>query len=66
MDGKVCELGISLYPDFYNKDELKSKLDFAKSLGYTRVFTSVQLGDLGFENTEVGITDNFRFLFDYE
>ena len=23
MDGKVCELGISLYPDFYNKDELK-------------------------------------------
>ena len=65
MVGKVCELGISLYPDFYNKEELKSKLDFAKSLGYTRVFTSVQLGDLGFENTEVGITDNFRFLFDY-
>lgn len=65
MDGKICDLGISLYPDFYSTKELKEKLDFAKSLNYKRVFTSIQLGDLGFENTEVGITENFQFLFDY-
>lgn len=65
MDGKRCDLGISLYPDFYSQEELKQRLDFAHSLGYKRVFTSIQLGDLGFENASEDIGDNFKFLFDY-
>lgn len=65
MDGKKTELGISLYPDFYSIEELKEKLDFAKSLGYKRIFTSIQLGDLGFENTSDEIDDKFMFLFQY-
>lgn len=58
-------IGISIYPDFDNKETIKKELDIAKSLGYKIVFTSMQLGDLGFENTEVGLNENFQFLFDY-
>ncbi len=64
MAGKIS-LGISLYPDFYSEAELKTRIDYAKSLGYQRIFTSIQLGDLGFENTQNEITPAFRFLFDY-
>ncbi|MFV0395427.1 MAG: MupG family TIM beta-alpha barrel fold protein [Coprobacillaceae bacterium] len=63
MVGK--EIGISIYPDFYRQEDCKRKLDYAKELGYTRVFTSIQLGDLGFENAGIGITDGFKFLFNY-
>lgn len=64
MAGKTT-LGISLYPDFYSIEECKMRLDQAKLLGYTRVFTSIQLGDLGFEHTKNEISDEFRFLFNY-
>ncbi|MEG0365199.1 MAG: MupG family TIM beta-alpha barrel fold protein [Coprobacillus sp.] len=59
------KIGISVYPDFDSIELIKEELDNAKSLGYQVVFTSLELGDLGFENTEVGINDNFLFLFDY-
>mgnify|MGYP001438085615 CR=1 FL=1 len=58
-------IGISIYPDFDNKEKIKQQLDYAKTLGYRIVFTSMQLGDLGFENTEVGLNDDFYFLFEY-
>ena len=64
MVGKVA-FGVSIYPDFYNKDECKEMLDQAKKLGYQRVFTSIQLGDLGFDQTKDEITDDFKFLFSY-
>lgn len=59
------EIGISVYPDFYNIEIIKEQLDYAKSLGYKDVFTSLQLGDLGFENAGIGITKEFSFIFDY-
>lgn len=58
-------IGISIYPDFDNKEKIKQQLDYVKTLGYKIVFTSMQLGDLGFENTEVGLNDDFYFLFEY-
>jgi len=58
-------IGISIYPDFDNIETIKNQLDFISELGYTDIFTSIQLGDLGFENTEVGLTDGFIFLFNY-
>ena len=58
-------IGISLYPDFDHKEDIKKQLEDAHQLGYSIVFTSMQLGDLGFENTEVGLNEDFYFLFDY-
>lgn len=59
------EIGISVYPDFDSIEIIKRKLDNAKELGYQRVFTSIQLGVLGFENASIGISEGFKFLFDY-
>ena len=59
----TVEYGLSLYPDFYRFEELNQKLTLAARLGYTRVFTSIQLGNLGFENTADDITDDFKNLF---
>ncbi len=59
------QIGISVYPDFYSQEDIKKQLDVAIQLGYKVVFTSLQLGDLGFENATVGIKDEFLFLFDY-
>lgn len=58
-------IGISIYPDFDNIDTIKQQLDFISTLGYTDLFTSIQLGDLGFENTGIGLSDAFIFLFNY-
>lgn len=58
-------IGISIYPDFESKESIKKQLDDAKKEGYSIVFTSMQLGDLGFENTKVGLNENFYFLFEY-
>ena len=57
------DIGLSLYPDFYSFKELDKKLTKAAGLGYSRVFTSIQLGNLGFENTVDDITDDFKQLF---
>jgi uncharacterized protein len=57
------EYGLSLYPDFYSFEVLEKRLRYAASLGYTRVFTSIQLGVLGFENTSDEISNDFKQLF---
>lgn len=61
----MISYGISIYPDFESIEAIKQKLDQAKQLGYQRIFTSLQLGDLGFENTEIGLNERFQFLFEY-
>ncbi|MCI5774596.1 MAG: MupG family TIM beta-alpha barrel fold protein [Erysipelotrichaceae bacterium] len=63
MDGKI-KLGVSIYPDFMTISQMEERLVNAKKLGYSIIFTSIQLQDLGFENTQEEIGDNFRYLFD--
>jgi len=63
LDLPKVEIGLSLYPDFYSFEVLEKRLRFAAKLGYTRVFTSIQLGVLGFENTQDEISDDFKQLF---
>lgn len=61
------EIGLSIYPDFDDVETMTKTLDYAKTLGYKVVFTSIQLANLGFENTAnvVEIEDRFQYLFDY-
>lgn len=59
------ELGISIYPDLLDQVECKRRIDQAKKLGYRFIFTSIQLGQMGFENMGIGITDGFKYLFNY-
>lgn len=61
---KKSEIGISLYPDFYGPEALKAQIEKASALGYTHCFTSIQLGNLGFEKTKANAVDDFQFLFD--
>lgn len=61
---KKTEMGISVYPDFYESNDLKIQVSKAAKLGYTRVFTSIQLGNLGFEKTKGESNQDFQFLFD--
>ncbi len=61
---KKSETGISLYPDFYGPEALKTQIEKAAKLGYTHCFTSIQLGNLGFEKTKDNAADDFQFLFD--
>ncbi len=63
LDLPKVEYGLSLYPDFYSFEVLEKRLKFAAKLGFTRVFTSIQLGVLGFENTQDEVSDNFKKLF---
>lgn len=59
------EIGISIYPDFDSIETMKETIDTAKKSGYSIVFTSMQLADLGFENTTLEIDDRYQFLFNY-
>ena len=59
------KIGISIYPDFDDIDTIKQQMDFISELGYTDIFTSIQLGDLGFENAGIGLSDAFIYLFNY-
>ena len=61
---RKVEIGLSVYPDFYDFETIKKQLVLASSLGYTRVFTSIQLGVLGFENTSDTLSDGFIKLFE--
>jgi len=61
---KHSEYGISVYPDFYGPSELTAQIERAAKLGYTRCFTSIQLGNLGFEHTKTDADKDFQFLFD--
>ena len=38
------KIGISIYPDFDDIDTIKQQMDFISELGYTDIFTSIQLG----------------------
>ncbi len=49
---KKVEIGLSVYPDFQSYDVIEQQLLAAAEWGYTRVFTSIQLGNLGFERSE--------------
>lgn len=44
-------LGLSVYLDFMDLETIKHQLLVAKQLGYTDVFTSMQLHNLGFKDT---------------
>lgn len=61
---KKTEIGISVYPDFYGASDLKQQVEKAAKLRYTHVFTSIQLGNLGFEKTKGEENQDFQFLFD--
>ena len=41
---RKVEIGLSVYPDFYRFEVIEKQLRLAKELGYTRVFTSIQIG----------------------
>ena len=58
-------IGLSVYPDFDDIETMKKTLNQAKDLGYKIVFTSLQLDDLGFENTHTGLDESFMFLLEY-
>lgn len=60
---RKVEIGLSVYPDFYRFEVIEKQLRLAKELGYTRVFTSIQLGNLGFENAVERANDDFLRLF---
>ena len=60
---KKAAYGLSVYPDFYGLEAITHQIERAASLGYTHVFTSIQLGNLGFENAKEGITPEFEALF---
>lgn len=59
------KIGISIYPEFESIQSMKDKIDDALQLGYQIVFTSMQLNELGFENTQGDNWDKFTFLFEY-
>ena len=60
---RKVEIGLSVYPDFYRFEVIEKQLRLAKELGYTRVFTSIQLGNLGFENAVESTNTDFIKLF---
>lgn len=43
------KLGVSVYPDYTGMDEIKAYLSSTRTKGYERVFTSMLLGQMGFE-----------------
>lgn len=46
------QLGISIYPDLMSFEEIKYMIDLAKTNGYQRVFLSMILNNLNFENAK--------------
>ncbi len=54
---RQVEMGLSVYPQFNSKDEIKKQLSRASKLGYTRLFTSLQLDHLGFKNSRLNLED---------
>lgn len=48
----MLEVGISVYPDFYSVDKIKVYLKSASELGFKKVFVSLILNNLGFENSK--------------
>jgi len=66
MDGRILketEIGLSIYPDFLKLAEIEKEVLKAYLHGYTRIFTSIQLGDLGFSHAKEGLSDKYLFMF---
>lgn len=61
---RKVEIGISVYPEYDDLKILKSQVERASKLGYTRLFTSMQLSVLGFENSHFDVKV-FKELFDF-
>lgn len=59
---KKSAIGLSVYPDFQSYDQIQKQLMIASELGYTHVFTSMQLNNLGFDHSESSVED-YRKLF---
>lgn len=55
MRSKNPSIGISIYPDFYEIDTILNYIKQAKDLGYEKVFSTIQLGELNFENASSDI-----------
>ena len=51
------KIGISIYVDYYSLEECKRKIDFAKKLGYTEIFTSLNFYEYGFPNAQKDLLD---------
>ena len=61
MAGKKTRMGLSIYSDFYpDEKSIMKKLEFVHELGYTEVFTSLQLSELGFANTNPGLSNKTK------
>lgn len=65
MKNKI-NLGISVYPEFYDLDKILKYLKKVKKLGYKKVFSTIQLNELNFENTSDKLNiDKYKEVFDY-
>lgn len=58
------EIGLSVYPQFHSISECKKQIQVAFKLGYTRLFTSLLLENLGFLESHVSL-DDYRELTQY-
>lgn len=59
------KIGISIYADYYSLDECKKKIDRAKELGFTEVFTSLNFSEYGFPNAEEDIYEKQTAVLEY-
>ena len=59
----MYDCGVTVYPDYQSLQEIELYLRECKKLGYTRMFTCMQLGDYGFENGKHSNDPIFKELF---
>lgn len=59
----MYDCGVTVYPDYQSINDIETYLVECKKLGYTRLFTCMQLGDYGFENGKKSGDPCFRQLF---
>lgn len=65
MAGKKTRFGLSIYSDFYpDEKSIIARLEYAHRLGFTEIFTSLQLSELGFANTRSGLSSKTITLLD--
>lgn len=58
-------VGVSIYPDFYELEELKQYLGIARKNNCTRIYTCLLLGNYNFENGKEATDPVFKELFNY-
>lgn len=59
----MYDCGVTVYPDYQSIEEIENYLNECKKLGYTRLFTCMQLGDYGFEKGKNSSDPIFKQLF---